>query len=166
MPSADQVPVKTTRSMMLWSMWVALIARSTGSALRAVRLPNLAANWRFGSITSFRACANDFRLSRRCRHIAASQRRSATNPRRGPPHGGELRQAAATVAARRSSSVSDRDNPESYGRFHNLLSVNHIMRCLRALGGCSTQTVARYDAVEILTLAASILIITSLAFML
>jgi len=39
MRSADQVPVKTTRSMMLWPMWVALIARSTGSALRAVRLP-------------------------------------------------------------------------------------------------------------------------------
>src|SRR5215813_4964307 len=37
MPSADQVPVKTTHSTMLWPMWVVLIAGSTGSALRAVR---------------------------------------------------------------------------------------------------------------------------------
>ena len=40
MPSADQVPVKSTHSMMLWPMWVVLIAGSTGSALRAVRPPN------------------------------------------------------------------------------------------------------------------------------
>src|SRR6516164_10302418 len=37
MPSADQVPVKTTHSTMLWPKWVVLIAGSTGSALRAVR---------------------------------------------------------------------------------------------------------------------------------
>src|SRR4029079_7293651 len=37
MPSADQVPVKTSHSTMLWHMWVVLIAGSTGSALRAVR---------------------------------------------------------------------------------------------------------------------------------
>src|SRR4249920_2536687 len=37
MPSADQVPVKSTHSTMLWPMWVVLIAGSTGSALRAVR---------------------------------------------------------------------------------------------------------------------------------
>src|SRR6516162_41690 len=36
MPSADQVPVKTTHSTMLWPKWVVLIAGSTGSALRAV----------------------------------------------------------------------------------------------------------------------------------
>src|SRR4029079_5716360 len=41
MPSADQVPVKTAHSTMRWHMWVVLIAGSTGSALRAVRPPNL-----------------------------------------------------------------------------------------------------------------------------
>src|SRR4029453_6737607 len=40
MPSADQVPVKSTHSKMLWPMWVVLITGSTGSALRAVRPPN------------------------------------------------------------------------------------------------------------------------------
>ena len=40
MPSADQVPVKSTHSMMLWPEWVVLIAGTTGSALRAVRPPN------------------------------------------------------------------------------------------------------------------------------
>src|SRR3989304_6073975 len=41
MPSADQVPVKSPHSTMQWHMWVVLIAGSTGSALRAVRPPNL-----------------------------------------------------------------------------------------------------------------------------
>src|SRR5262245_59548101 len=41
MPSADQIPVKSPHSTMLWHMWVVLIAGSTGSALRAVRPPNL-----------------------------------------------------------------------------------------------------------------------------
>ena len=41
MPSADQVPVKSSHLTMLWPMWVVLIAGSTGSALRAVRPPNL-----------------------------------------------------------------------------------------------------------------------------
>src|SRR5271163_3983671 len=41
MPSADQVPTKLSHSRMLWHMWVVLIAGSTGSALRAVRPPNL-----------------------------------------------------------------------------------------------------------------------------
>src|SRR5207342_1614296 len=41
MPSADQVPVKSPHSTMHWHMWVVLIARSAGSALRAVRPPNL-----------------------------------------------------------------------------------------------------------------------------
>src|SRR6187200_2315129 len=41
MPSADQFPVKTSHSTMHWHMWVVLIAGSTGSALRAVRPPNL-----------------------------------------------------------------------------------------------------------------------------
>src|SRR5215813_11565896 len=40
MPSADQVPVKSTHSKMPWPEWVVLIAGSTGSALRAVRPPN------------------------------------------------------------------------------------------------------------------------------
>jgi len=37
MPSADQVPVKSTHSTMRWPKWVVLIAGSTGSALHAVR---------------------------------------------------------------------------------------------------------------------------------
>src|SRR5208283_4160304 len=41
MPSADQVPVKNPHSRMRWPKWVVLIAGSTGSALRAVRPPNL-----------------------------------------------------------------------------------------------------------------------------
>src|SRR5215510_265479 len=40
MPSADQVPVKSTHSKMPWPEWVVLIAGSTGTALRAVRPPN------------------------------------------------------------------------------------------------------------------------------
>ena len=40
MPSADQVPTKSSHSIMLWHKWVVLIAGSTGSALRAVRPPN------------------------------------------------------------------------------------------------------------------------------
>jgi hypothetical protein len=38
-PSADQVPIKSAHSTMLWPKWVVLIAGSTGSALRAVRSP-------------------------------------------------------------------------------------------------------------------------------
>jgi hypothetical protein len=34
---------------------------------------------RFGSFTSFRACASDFRLSPICGHLGAPQHRSATN---------------------------------------------------------------------------------------
>ena len=41
MPSADQVPVNSTHSTMRWHKWIVLIAGSTGSALRAVRPPNL-----------------------------------------------------------------------------------------------------------------------------
>ena len=41
MPSADQVPVNKPHSTMRWHEWVVLIAGSTGSALRAVRPPNL-----------------------------------------------------------------------------------------------------------------------------
>src|SRR6187200_3500745 len=41
MPSADRVPVKSPHSTMQWHMWVVPIAGSTGSALRAVRPPNL-----------------------------------------------------------------------------------------------------------------------------
>jgi hypothetical protein len=33
MPSADQVPVNSTHSTMLWPKWVVLIAGSTGSNL-------------------------------------------------------------------------------------------------------------------------------------
>src|ERR1017187_760989 len=41
MPSADQVPINIPHSTMLGGSWVVLIAGSTGSALRAVRPPNL-----------------------------------------------------------------------------------------------------------------------------
>src|SRR6266478_10057920 len=41
MPSADQVPINNPHSTMLGGSWVVLIAGSTGSALRAVRPPNL-----------------------------------------------------------------------------------------------------------------------------
>ena len=41
MPSADQVPIRSTHSTMRWHEWVVLIAGSTGSALRAVCPPNL-----------------------------------------------------------------------------------------------------------------------------
>src|ERR1700722_2543977 len=41
MPSADRVPTNNSHSRMLWHKWVVVIAGSTGSALRAVRPPNL-----------------------------------------------------------------------------------------------------------------------------
>jgi hypothetical protein len=41
MPSADQVPIDNPHSTMRGGSWVVLIAGSTGSALRAVRPPNL-----------------------------------------------------------------------------------------------------------------------------
>jgi hypothetical protein len=41
MPSADQVPIDNPHSTMRGGNWVVLIAGSTGSALRAVRPPNL-----------------------------------------------------------------------------------------------------------------------------
>src|SRR3979411_1184076 len=41
MPSANQVPIKLSHLTMLRHKWVVLIAGSTGSALRAVRPPNL-----------------------------------------------------------------------------------------------------------------------------
>src|SRR5450759_4110916 len=41
MPSAEQVPVNSSHSTMRWHKWVVLTAGSTGSALRAVRPPNL-----------------------------------------------------------------------------------------------------------------------------
>ena len=40
-PPRIKVPVNRTHSTMLWPLWVVLIAGSTGSALRAVRPPNL-----------------------------------------------------------------------------------------------------------------------------
>jgi hypothetical protein len=42
MPSADQISVNSPHSAMPWHEWVALIAESTGSALRAVRPSQLA----------------------------------------------------------------------------------------------------------------------------
>src|SRR5580700_9731968 len=41
MPSADQIPTNSSHSRMPRHKWVVLIAGSTGSALRAVRPPNL-----------------------------------------------------------------------------------------------------------------------------
>src|SRR5262249_55295308 len=51
MPSADQVPVKSPHSRMLWHKWVVLTAGSTGFALRAVRPPNLHITPGLGSIS-------------------------------------------------------------------------------------------------------------------
>src|SRR5262245_62775440 len=56
MPSADQVPVKSSHSTMQWHMWVVLIAGSTGSALRAVRPPNLHIAPDVGTISLRREC--------------------------------------------------------------------------------------------------------------
>src|SRR5260370_4713023 len=56
MPSAHQVPVKTSHSTMRWHMWVVLIAGSTGSALRAVRPPNLHIAPDVGTISLRREC--------------------------------------------------------------------------------------------------------------
>jgi hypothetical protein len=56
MPSADQVPIKSPHSTMRWHKWVVLIAGSTGSALRAVRPPNLHLTPVAG-VTSFHAAS-------------------------------------------------------------------------------------------------------------
>src|SRR5438034_10497902 len=56
MPSADQVPVKSSHLTMRWHMWVVLIAGSTGSALRAVRPPNLHITPMAGAICLHRQC--------------------------------------------------------------------------------------------------------------
>src|SRR5262245_29149409 len=72
MPSADQVPVKSPHSTMHWHMWVVLIAGSAGSALRAVRPPNLHIAPDLGAIFSRRKCdgffvaANAFTQLRSC----------------------------------------------------------------------------------------------------
>src|ERR1700738_429943 len=57
MPSADQVPVKSPHSTMHWHKWVVLIAGSTGTALRAVRPPNLPITPDFGRTLSYAASA-------------------------------------------------------------------------------------------------------------
>src|SRR3954462_6959098 len=41
MPSADQVPIKSTHSKMPWPMWVVLIAGSSGAALVLFALPTV-----------------------------------------------------------------------------------------------------------------------------
>src|SRR6266480_5562004 len=60
MPSADQVPVQSPHSTMHWHMWVVLIAGSAGSALRAVRPPNLHIAPDLGAIFSRRKCDGFF----------------------------------------------------------------------------------------------------------
>src|SRR5271165_5537453 len=60
MPSADQVPVKTPHSTMRWHLWVVLIAGSTGSALRAVRPPNLRITPDVDAISLRRQCDGFF----------------------------------------------------------------------------------------------------------
>ena len=57
MPSADQVPVKSPHSTMRWHKWVVLIAGSTGTALRAVRPPNLPITPDFGRDLGYAASA-------------------------------------------------------------------------------------------------------------
>src|SRR4026207_1708296 len=56
MPSAAQAPVKSPHSTMQWHIWVVLIAGSAGSALRAVRPPNLHIAPDLGAIFSRRKC--------------------------------------------------------------------------------------------------------------
>src|SRR6476660_2443669 len=56
MPSADQVPINIPHSTMLGGSWVVLIAGSTGSALRAVRPPNLHITPMSGAISLRRKC--------------------------------------------------------------------------------------------------------------
>jgi hypothetical protein len=84
MPSADQVPVKTSHSTMRWHMWVFLIAGSTGSALRAVRPPNLHIAPDVGTIS----------LRRECDGVPASRTRSIRFRHR------DRRIWKATIAAR------------------------------------------------------------------
>src|ERR1700726_3149040 len=60
MPSPDQVPTNSSHSRMLWHMWVVLIAGSAGSALRAVRPPNLHIAPDLGAIFSRRKCDGFF----------------------------------------------------------------------------------------------------------
>src|SRR5436190_6894528 len=64
MPSADQVPVKNTHSTMRWPKWVVLIAGSTGSALRAVRPPNLHITPDVRRDLVYRACVDGSGLAR------------------------------------------------------------------------------------------------------
>jgi len=52
MPSADQVPVKSAHSRMLWPMWVVLIAGSTGAALVLFALPTITSHRVSGGISS------------------------------------------------------------------------------------------------------------------
>ena len=51
MPSADQVPVISTHSMMRWHKWVVLIAGSTGSALVLFALPTVTSRRMSGAIS-------------------------------------------------------------------------------------------------------------------
>src|SRR5271163_3295076 len=78
MPSADQVPTNTPHSRMPWHMWVVLIAGSTGSALRAVRPPNLHITPVIRRDLVYRACVDGSGLARafftfcsigRCSHV-------------------------------------------------------------------------------------------------
>src|SRR5215831_15170549 len=59
MRSADQVPINIPHSIMRGGKWVVLIAGSTGSALRAVRPPNL-------HITLDAPARSHLRLRRQC----------------------------------------------------------------------------------------------------
>src|SRR5437588_2366764 len=97
MPSADQVPVKSSHSTMLWLMWVVLIAGSTGSALRAVRPPNLHVTPVVGAISLRRQCdglfvalslghhgprhSGDLVGERDCRDLRGSPRQQRCEPR-------------------------------------------------------------------------------------
>src|SRR5712672_2331501 len=78
MPSADQVPINNPHSTMLGGSWVVLIAGSTGSALRAVRPPNLHITPVVRRDLVYRACVDGSELARdfftfcsigRCSHV-------------------------------------------------------------------------------------------------
>src|SRR5262245_48316740 len=95
MLSADQVPVKTPHSRMQWHKWVVLIAGSIGSALRAVRPPNLPITPDVGAISL------DLQRGRIIVTLASSHHR--------PRHPGQLvgkRDRGDLVCRRASNAVS------------------------------------------------------------
>src|SRR5215470_7683611 len=82
MPSADQVPVISAHSTMLWPKWVVLIAGTTGSALRAVRPPNVTSRRRSGA-NSLRSERNRFSVTLTLRQHRPRHSRELVGQRNG-----------------------------------------------------------------------------------